>query len=123
MSDFFPGEYEVTSAVAIRREPRVVEYWQNEGWGRHKQRQLVTNQVGSFSVGRRVVIESILTTTQNETWGRVSGPDPAGVAQWICMKNANRTFVQRVEEPKPLGGLYSLEWIDDRTVRLTPKLG
>jgi hypothetical protein len=82
--EYQPGIYEVISDVKIRREPRIVE-------------GNVTNQVGLLKAGTRREVYSILTVKDNTFWGRVSGPDAAGISQWACIKGLNRTYMRFVE--------------------------
>jgi hypothetical protein len=91
---FEPGMYEVISKVTIRRTPRIIEY-------RDATNHLITNAVGSYDIGTRVQVFSVLVDKHNDEWGRVSANDATGQAEWVCMKNTNRTFVKLLE-PTPI---------------------
>lgn len=80
------GEYEVISDVKIRREPQIVERYENG--------KLVTNQVGLLKVGTKRIIYSTLTKKDNTTWGRISEHDAAGIAEWVCIQGLNRTYMK-----------------------------
>lgn len=84
-----PGMYEVVSNVAIRREPRVIEY-------RDGDNKLVSNQVGVLTVGTHRKVYSVVTNKDNSTWGRVSEADAAGIAQWVCIQGLNRTYMKQI---------------------------
>ena len=81
-----PGEYEVISDVKIRREPQIVERYENG--------KLVTNQVGLLRVGTKRIVYSTLTKKDNTTWGRISEHDAAGIAEWVCIQGLNRTYMK-----------------------------
>lgn len=102
-----PGIYEVISKVAIRREPRIVEYIDP------KTKKLVTNQVGLLSVGQKRAVYGILTAKDNTTWGRVSFHDSAGIAEWVCIQGINRGYMKFLEPlkdaPAPVDGIAKLE--------------
>lgn len=83
------GIYEAVSDVNIRREPRIVEYKLGKNF--------ITNRVGNIGVGTQRMVYSLITNKANETWGRVSEADSAGVAEWICIQNTNRVFMRPVE--------------------------
>jgi hypothetical protein len=107
MSEFTPGIYEVVSSVvAIRRQPRIVEYQDPKG-------KLVTNQVGRLSAGTKRAVYDIYTDDNNFTWGRVSAHDSAGIAEWTCIKGLNREYMKFLEplkqhEPPPRTDLDTL---------------
>jgi hypothetical protein len=85
------GIYQVTSDVFIRREPRIVEY-QNPAT-----KKPVSNVVGKLTIGTMRAVYDITTDKENATWGRVSFFDSAGIAEWVCIKNINRTFMKFTE--------------------------
>jgi hypothetical protein len=88
MTTPFPtGEYEVVSTVVrVRREPRI----------------LPDNITGRLTIGTRRRVLSVTTDKNNYTWGRVSEPDAAGIAEWVCIKDLNRTFMKCIEpDPEP----------------------
>lgn len=85
-----PGLYEATSTVNIRREPRIVE-GKVDG-------KFISNRVGQIGLGTQRQIYSVLTNEKNETWGRVSEADSAGIAEWICIKSLNREFMRLIFE-------------------------
>ena len=103
------GIYEVVHKVAVRREPRVVEYIDP------KTKKFTTNQVGLLSVGTKRAVYSVRTLEDNTTWGRVSFFDSAGIAEWACIKGLNREYMQFVEplkpapSPAPVDGIARLE--------------
>ena len=80
------GEYEVISDVKIRREPQIVERYENG--------KLITNQVGLLKVGTKRIVYSTLTKKDNTTWGRISEHDAAGIAEWVCIQGLNRTYMK-----------------------------
>ena len=95
---FEPGMYEVISPVIIRRVPRIIEY-------RDATKHLITNAVGSYELGTRVQIFSVLVDKDNAEWGRVSDTNATGQAEWICMKHLNRTFVKLLEASQTVENL------------------
>lgn len=80
------GLYEVTNGdgVFIRKEPKIVE------GVRH-------NRDGKLRLGTRTRIYSVVTDGENNTWGRVSEVDAAGVARWICLQGLNRTYAKCIK--------------------------
>lgn len=83
MSEFTPGTYETISRVNIRREPRI----------------LPGNVVGVLNTGVKREVFSVQTDEDNQTWGRISESDAAGVAQWICLQTINRQYAKRLPDP------------------------
>jgi hypothetical protein len=83
-----PGLYECVSDVFIRREPRIVE------GNKH-------NRAGKLTVGTQRQIHSIVTNSDNTTWGRVSEADSAGIAEWVCVQGLNRVYMKPVESHEP----------------------
>jgi len=77
--------YEVISKVTIRREPRITP----------------TNTRGMLDVGTKRIVYSTVTDGSNATWGRISESDAAGIAQWVCIKGVNRTYMKLIEQEKP----------------------
>lgn len=110
--DFTPGLYKVISAVYIRREPRIVEY-------RDKKERIVTNIVGSKNIGDYIRIDATTTDSRNQTWGKVSEPDAAGKSLWICLRDINRTFAEKVEQedhstiPDPAACMQWMKAVDE----------
>lgn len=86
-----PGIYEAAADVNIRREPRIVEYTDPQT---HK---FVSNKVGFLKAGTQRAIYSVQVQKDNSTWGRVSESDSAGIAQWVCIQDINRTFMKFIE--------------------------
>lgn len=86
MTNIVSGEYEVISDVKIRREPQIVERYENG--------KLVSNQVGFLKVGTKKIVYSVLTKKDNTTWGRISEHDAAGIAEWVCIQGLNRTYLK-----------------------------
>jgi len=84
------GMYEATDTVNIRKEPRIVESKILGKW--------INNRVGQLDAGDQRMIYSIITDSNNYTWGRVSQSDSAGVALWVCVNTTNRVFMKPVEE-------------------------
>lgn len=80
---FDPGIYEVISSLTIRREPRITS----------------SNRAGSLTIGTRRQVYSVVTNPDNSTWGRISEPDAAGIALWMCLQNINRTFARHISDP------------------------
>lgn len=80
-----PGEYETKQVLNIRREPRITG----------------SNIVGQLSAGTRRTIYSLITNDRGETWGRVSESDNAGIAEWVCIQNLNRKFMEQLTNEKP----------------------
>jgi hypothetical protein len=91
------GIYQVTSDVFIRREPRIVEYQDTAT------KKPISNVVGKLTIGTMRAIYDITTDKENATWGRVSFFDSAGIAEWVCIKNINRTFMKFIEPLKDAG--------------------
>jgi hypothetical protein len=87
MTNPFPtGEYEVVSTVVrIRREPRILQ----------------DNITGKLTIGTRRRVYSVVTDKNNYTWGRISEPDAAGIAEWACIKDLNRIFMKCIEPDSP----------------------
>jgi len=78
--------YEAISKVNIRREPRVVEYFENS--------KPVSNKVGQLDVGTQREVYSVVTNPDNTTWGRISEADSAGISEWVCIRGLNRTYMK-----------------------------
>ena len=89
--------YECISPVAIRREPRIIEYKLGKNF--------ITNRVGELNLGTQREVFSTLTDKTNVTWGRISAPDATGNAQWVCLSDINRVFMQKVERIEPVNSL------------------
>lgn len=81
--------YTVISQVYIRREPKIVEVKQGK--------RIITNIVGSLNVGTSVLVFE--KVTDKATWGRVSEPDSAGIANWVCIRTLNRAFLKEQSVP------------------------
>lgn len=110
--EYTPGIYEVISNVAIRREPRIVEYKDSKG-------TLVTNQVGRLAVGTKRAVYSVIVQKDNTSWGRVSFHDSAGIAEWACIKGLNREYMKFVEPLKDAPAEPNLQaQIDDLKIRI-----
>ena len=102
-------KYEVKSDVKIRRGVGI-----KEGV---KDGKPYTNQVGLLSAGtQNVEILSTQVLTDNSLWGRFSEPDSSGIAQWICIKNINRTFML------PMADEFQPTDSDSRLARIEMKL-
>lgn len=87
---FEPGMYEIINRITIRRTPRIIEYTDLT-------KHTITNVVGSYEVGTRVQVFSVLVDKNNSEWGRVSESNAIGQAEWICMKHQNHTSVKLLE--------------------------
>lgn len=74
------GIYESTQEVNIRKEPKIT-------W---------TNIVGRLQSGTQRTIHEFVTDDKNQTWGRISEPDSAGISQWVCVQSLNRTYMKPV---------------------------
>jgi hypothetical protein len=89
--NFGPGLYEVINPVTIRRGPRVVEYKDPSS------NRVVSNAAGRLNPGIRKEILSVMVDKDNAEWGRISEPDSAGMAHWICLRTTNRVFVKLLD--------------------------
>lgn len=92
---YAPGLYEIVSKVKIRREPRIVEYYNEE-------KKYITNQVGTLNVGTQREVYEVFTDSFNSTWGRVSEPDATGNSQWICIRGLNREYARMSAPSQPV---------------------
>lgn len=72
--------YQTLQILNIRREPRITG----------------SNKVGQLAAGTVREIYSTITNSNGETWGQVSLPDNAGIAQWVCISNINRVYMRPV---------------------------
>lgn len=84
------GMYEAIDTVNIRKEPRIVESKILGKW--------INNRVGQLDAGDQRMIYSIVTDSNNYTWGRVSQNDSAGVALWVCINTTNKVFMKPVDD-------------------------
>ena len=81
------SEYITISKVKIRREPKIVEYYEGK--------KFITNQVGLLDIGTRRTVYRTVTDAMNVTWGQISEPDAAGISLWVCIKGLNREYMRK----------------------------
>ena len=87
-----PGKHRVISPVKIRRGPRMVDVRDP------KTNKLVTNQEGFLEFGKTRIILDFETDEENQTWGRISEDNAAGVALYVGVQVLNRTFMERLPD-------------------------
>lgn len=102
--------YTALQLVNIRREPRITG----------------SNKVGQLSAGHQRVVFETLTDKSNQTWGRISEPDSAGVSNWVCIRGLNREYMRVTETPatppaSALGLEARIASLEARVARLEAK--
>jgi hypothetical protein len=100
MPNLTTGTYEAIDEVNIRREPKIVEI--------KIRKTYITNRVGSLNAGTQREVYSLYTDKNNDTWGSISQADSAGIAEWVCIQNTNRTFMKPVTRQTSL-----TEWANE----------
>jgi hypothetical protein len=63
-----------------------------------KTNKLVTNQEGFLEFGKTRIILDFETDEENQTWGRISEDNAAGVALYVGVQVLNRTFMERLPD-------------------------